>query len=249
MIRVFTAFSGYDSQCLALQRIGVEYELVGWSEIDKNAIKAHDALFPEWAGRNYGDISRIDWESVPDFDLITYSSPCQDFSTAGLMRGGREGSGTRSSLLWEARKAISIKRPKYCILENVKNLVSETFLPDFRRWEQTLAGLGYINYWKVLNALDYGVPQNRERVFLVSIRDDQFFRFPEAKGCERRVKDILELQVPERYNVSPRSIDRLRRNLANIGGGRKLTLDPNGYARTVCAEAAKITTFDNYIEL
>lgn len=88
MIKVFTAFSGYDSQCLALNRLGIDYELVGWSEIDKYAIKAHDALFPQWAERNYGDISKVDWAQVPDFDLFTYSSPCQDFSQAGLQRGG-----------------------------------------------------------------------------------------------------------------------------------------------------------------
>lgn len=91
-LRVFTAFSGYDSQCLALNRLrethSVDYELVGWSEIDKDAIKAHNALFPDAADKNFGDISKIDWAQVPDFDLFTYSSPCQDFSTAGLQRGG-----------------------------------------------------------------------------------------------------------------------------------------------------------------
>lgn len=110
-IRVFTAFSGYDSQCLALERLkqnfpDFDYELVGWSEIDKYAIQAHNALFPQWADRNYGDISKIDWNEVPDFDLFTYSSPCQDFSNAGLQRGGEEGSGTRSSLLWECRRSF-----------------------------------------------------------------------------------------------------------------------------------------------
>lgn len=79
MLRVFTAFSGYDSQCLALNRANIDYELVGWSEIDKFAIKAHNALFPQWTDRNFGDISKIDWNMVPDFDLFTYSSPCQDF--------------------------------------------------------------------------------------------------------------------------------------------------------------------------
>lgn len=95
-LRVFTTFSGYDSQCLALERLketrpGFDYELVGWSEIEPNAIKAHNLLFPMWADRNYGDISKIDWDSAPDFDLFTYSSPCTDFSTAGLQKGGEEG--------------------------------------------------------------------------------------------------------------------------------------------------------------
>lgn len=92
-IKVFTAFSGYDSQCMALDRLkndflGFEYELVGWAEIDKYAIQAHNAVYPQWADRNYGDISKINWDEVPDFDLFTYSSPCQDFSNAGMQRGG-----------------------------------------------------------------------------------------------------------------------------------------------------------------
>lgn len=86
-LKVFTAFSGYDSQCLALDRIGIPYELVGWSEIDDNAIRAHNALYPQYADRNYGDIQRIDWKQVPDFDLFTFSAPCQDWSAAGLQRG------------------------------------------------------------------------------------------------------------------------------------------------------------------
>jgi len=86
-LRVFTAFSGYDSQCMALDRIGLPYDLVGWSEIDKYAIAAHNAIYPQFTERNYGDISQIDWSQVPDFDLFTYSSPCQDFSAAGLQRG------------------------------------------------------------------------------------------------------------------------------------------------------------------
>lgn len=87
-LKVFTAFSGYDSQCMALDKLGIDYELVGWSEIDKYAIQAHNAIYPQWADRNYGDISKINWDEVPDFDLFTYSSPCQDFSNAGLQRGG-----------------------------------------------------------------------------------------------------------------------------------------------------------------
>ena len=89
MLRVFTAFSGYDSQCMALDQIGINYDLVGWSEIDKSAIEAHNRFFPQYKDRNLGDISKINWDKTPDFDLFTYSSPCQDFSRAGLMRGGR----------------------------------------------------------------------------------------------------------------------------------------------------------------
>lgn len=88
MLRVFTSFSGYDSQCLALRRLGIPFELVGWSEIDKYAIQAHDALFPEAKGRNYGDISKIDWAQVSDFDLFTYSFPCFIAGTLVLTKNG-----------------------------------------------------------------------------------------------------------------------------------------------------------------
>ena len=138
-LRVFTAFSGYDSQCLALSRLSIPYDLVGWSEIDPFAIRAHNALFPQWEGRNYGDIAAIDWAGVPDFDLFTYSFPCTDISVAGKRRGLTEGSGTASSLLWECRRAIEAKRPRYLLMENVKALLSRKFRPLFGEWERTVA--------------------------------------------------------------------------------------------------------------
>lgn len=210
-LRVFTAFSGYDSQCLALDRLKAQfpdfdYELVGWSEIDKYAIQAHNALYPQWADRNYGDISKIDWNDVPDFDLFTYSSPCQDFSNAGLQRGGEEGSGTRSSLLWECRRAIVAKRPKYLLLENVAALVSQKFLPLFNRWQAELASYGYSNFAQVLNAKDYGVPQNRERVFLVSILGNASYHFPKEMPLDKRLKDVLESNVDEKYYLSDKTV-------------------------------------------
>lgn len=164
-LKVFCCFAGYDSQCLALDRLGIKYELVGWSEIDKYAIQAHNALYPQWADRNYGDITKICWHNVPDFDLLTYSSPCQDFSQAGLQRGGAKGSGTRSSLLWFVEEAIAVKRPKYLLMENVAALVSQKFIGLFNKWQSIVEQYGYQNYAKVLNAKDFGVPQNRERIF------------------------------------------------------------------------------------
>lgn len=205
MIRVFTAFSGYDSQCMALDRLhqhypDFTYELVGWAEIDKYAIQAHNAVYPQWAERNYGDISKIDWSQVPDFDLFTYSSPCQDFSQAGKQAGGTEGSGTRSSLLWECRRAILAKRPKYLLMENVAALVSQKFIRLFNAWQLELESYGYRNFAKVLNAKDYCVPQNRERIFMVSILDEQArYEFPDPMPLTIRLKDVLEKEVEERY--------------------------------------------------
>lgn len=212
MIRVFTAFSGYDSQCMALDRLhqhypDFTYELVGWAEIDKYAIQAHNSVYPQWAERNYGDISKIDWSQVPDFDLFTYSSPCQDFSQAGKQAGGTEGSGTRSSLLWECRRAILAKRPKYLLMENVAALVSKKFIRLFNAWQLELESYGYRNFAKVLNAKDYGVPQNRERIFMVSILDEQArYEFPDPMPLTIRLKDVLEKKVEERYYLSEERI-------------------------------------------
>ena len=204
-LKVFTAFSGYDSQCMALDRLhrhnpDFNYELVGWAEIDKYAIAAHNAVYPQWAERNYGDISKIDWAQVPDFDLFTYSSPCQDFSQAGKQAGGTEGSGTRSSLLWECRRAILAKKPKYLLMENVAALVSQKFIRLFNAWQLELESYGYRNFAKVLNAKDYGVPQNRERIFMVSVLDEQArYEFPDPMPLPLRLKDVLEPKVDERY--------------------------------------------------
>lgn len=172
-LRCFFAFAGYDSQAMAMERIkqmhpDFDYRITGWCEIDPHAIRLHNACFPE-ASRNYGDISKIDWSQVPDFDLFTMSSPCQDFSTAGLQRGGEEGSGTRSSLLWECRKTVIAKRPKYILLENVKGLTNHKNIHGLHRWMRELEGYGYENHAKILNAADYGIPQNRERIFMLSI--------------------------------------------------------------------------------
>lgn len=202
-LRVFTAFSGYDSQCMALDLLGIDYELVGWCDIDPNAIKGHNAVYPQWADRNYGDISKIDWHSVPNFDLFTYSSPCQDFSFAGLQQGGVEGSGTRSSLLWECRKAIEIKKPKFLLLENVKALVSDKFYKTYQRWDNLLMRLGYRTFSEVLNAKHYGVPQNRERVFNVSILegsdDSVYYGFPSRFPLRKRLFDVMDTDVSESY--------------------------------------------------
>ena len=210
-IRVFTAFSGYDSQCLSLDRLKkkypeFDYELVGWSEINKYAIQAHNAIYPQWADRNYGDISKINWDVVPDFDLFTYSSPCQDFSNAGLQRGGEEGSGTRSSLLWECRRVIVAKKPKFLLMENVAALVSQKFLPLFNKWQAELARYGYSNFAQVLNAKDYGIPKNRERIFLVSVLGEAWYNFPQPFKLEKRLKDVLETNVDEKYYLSEKTI-------------------------------------------
>lgn len=236
--------SGYDSMCLALEGLKrvypeFDYELVAWSEFDPTskqplerqpAVVAHNALFPQWKDRNLGDMTKIDWEQVEDFDLLFYSTPCQDVSAAGLQNGFAEGSGTRSSIIWNVRDAVRVKRPKYLCLENVKAMVQKKFLPMFNLWQRELEKFHYVNFARVLNARDFGVPQNRERVFLVSIRDDggcdgiatngtghaeiatqPVFHFPKPFALERRLKDVLEDEVEEKYYLSEKMMEYFNR--------------------------------------
>ena len=199
MLRVLEAFSGYGSQSIALRNLGIEYEVVAISEIDKYAIKAYEAI--HGPANNLGDICKIDPRDIPDHDLFTYSFPCQDLSVAGKQAG--LGKGTRSGLLYECEKIIEHCRPKYLLLENVKNLVGKKFKPQFDEWLSYLEELGYTSYWQVLNAKDYGAPQNRERVFVISVLGEHKpYEFPKPILLERCIKDILEDEVDEKYYIN-----------------------------------------------
>lgn len=249
-LRVFTAFSGYDSQCMALDRLGIDYELVGWSDIDKYAIQAHNAVYPQYGERNHGDISKIEWGNVPDFDLFTYSFPCQDISSAGKQGGLEEGSGTRSSLLWECRRAIEAKRPKYLLMENVKALTQKKFLPYLHKWMACLEGMGYSNHAKVLNAKDYGVPQNRERVFMVSVLGSGGYGFPKPFELKSRLMDVLEEDVDESYYLSDKTVQYFvyRNKVAESKGNGFFfrPLNRDCIANTITVRAGSRTT-DNYV--
>ena len=207
-----TTFSGYDSQLMAADALKENYPdfrwtCEGWSDIDKYACQMHDIVFPQFADKAPGDITKIDWRKVRDgldgreVDLFTYSSPCQDISQAGKQMGLKEGSETRSALLWRVADAVKVLKPKYLLQENVAALVSKKFMPDFQLWLDKLESLGYVNRWARLNAKDYGVPQNRDRVFCLSMRKDVAFdyQFPEPIPLERKLADVLEEEVDERY--------------------------------------------------
>ena len=198
-LRVFEAFSGIGSQRMSLENIGVPHEVVAISEIDTEAIKSYEAIHGKTF--NLGDISKIDVEDVPEHDLFTYSFPCQDISTAGRGKGFEKGSGTRSSLLWECQRIIEHSKPKYLLLENVKNLVGKSNIDNFHKWLNILEDLGYTNYWEVLNAKDFKVPTSRERVYVISILGDGNFQFPKGVETKLRVKDIMDDDVGERYDV------------------------------------------------
>lgn len=198
MLKVFEAFAGYGSQRMALRNLGIEHEVVAISEFDKYADASYQAIHGEtW---NMGDITKIDVDDVPDHDLFTYSFPCQDISVAGKGKGFSKDSGTRSGLLWESERIIKAKKPKYLLMENVKNLTSEKFMPGFVEWILALEELGYSNYYEALNAKDFGTPQNRERVFMVSILGGhEPYVFPKPIKLEKRLKDVLEDEVDEKY--------------------------------------------------
>jgi len=247
MIRCFFGFSGYDSQALALRNIGVPFECVGWSEIDKGAIRARNALFPEDKDLNYGGIQDIRWLDVPNFDLFTYSFPCTDISLAGQMGGFGEGSGTRSSLLWDCKRAIHIRRPKYLIMENVKNIVSEKFMPFYLEWEKWLRMEGYTNFAKVINSADFGVPQSRERVFLVSIHGDAWYNFPQEKMPTSTAFDLLEENVHEKYFLSQAMLDYILTGTGNFEGGKVEHIDRK-VCSTILSSCHKMhrASIDNY---
>lgn len=206
-MKVFEAFAGVGSQRMALKRIGIKHEVVAIAEIDKYAIKSYMAMHGDTP--NLGDISQLSVDDIPDHDLFTYSFPCTDISIAGDKEGFAEGSGTRSSLLWECKRVIEGKRPKYLLLENVKNIVGSKNINDFTAWLRWLESMGYKNHWDILNAKDFGVPQNRERVFVVSILqtgqlslfDD--YQFPTGIESDIILRDILEEVVPDKYFLSP----------------------------------------------
>lgn len=254
MLRVFEAFAGYGSQRMALRNIGIEFEVVGISEIDGDVILSYAAIHSDFLEKrehiddyihedkdemisylekinvplnyktfenrakklqssklkdmylanklinNYGDIQIINPTTLPDFDLFTYSFPCQDISIAGNQCGFNKDSGTRSSLLWDCCNIIETKKPKYLMMENVKNLVGKRHKDNFLKFLDYLESLDYKNSWAVLNARDYGVPQNRERVFCISeLGGKRNFVFPEPVELKFKLDDILEKDVDERF--------------------------------------------------
>lgn len=247
-MRILELFAGYGSQALALKNLGIEFTS-DISEIDKYAIQAYEQLHGKT--HNWGDVTKIDETKLPYYDLITYSFPCQDISLAGLQRGCDNASGTRSSLLWECERIIRAVKPKYLLMENVKNLVGDKHKHNFIRWLHVLEMMGYQNYYKVLNAKDYGVPQNRERVFVVSILGCQQYLFPNPIKLEKRLKDILERDVDEKYYLSQKLIDGFldKQARGDTFAARGINIrEKDGYASTLTARMWKMGITDNYIE-
>lgn len=251
-------FSGIGAFEAAMKRIGMPYDVVGFSEIDKYAVRSYCAVHGIDEALNLGDITKIDVNHLPnDIDLITYGFPCQDISLAGKQKGlfNADGTQTRSGLFFEALRIIEATKPKVAIAENVKNLTGKKFKPQFELVLKSLEEAGYHNYWKVLNAKDYCIPQNRERVFIVSIRkdvDNYAFRFPSPFPLMYKLKDFLEDEVDEKFYLSEKCIKgfiRHRERHEAKGTGFKWEVrDTNGVASCLRANSSLAPT-DNTISV
>ena len=213
MIKLLSLFSGIGAYEEALTRGGYEHKIVNYCEINKYASKAYSMIHNIDESLNLHDVTKIDTSLLPkDIDILTYSAPCTDISLCGKLKGffNDDGTPTRTGLFFDALKVIKETQPKIAISENVSNLTSKRFKDQFNL---VLAGLeesGYNNYWQILNAKNYGIPQNRNRVFIISIRkdiDDGRFEFPKPFELTTRLKDLLEEDVDEKYFLSDKMIE------------------------------------------
>lgn len=225
MIKLLSLFSGIGSFEKALKNLDIDYDLVNYCEIDKYASKSYSLIHNVDESKNLKDVTKVDTSTLPnDIDLITYGFPCQDISIAGSQKGFKDekGNTTRSGLFFQALRIIEDTKPKIAIAENVKALVGKRFKREFQTVLDSLSDAGYNSYWKVLNAKDYGVPQNRERVFIVSVRKDidNFFfsfNFPDPKALDRNLEDLLEKNVSSYYDVTqPSMIKRLKQGRLKV---------------------------------
>ncbi len=206
MLKVLELFAGIGACSSALDRLGIDHEIVDAVEIDKYAIASFNAIH-----NTTFEIQNITtWNKDIECDLIMHGSPCQDFSLAGKQAGGDIGSGTRSSLMYETIRIVGKLRPKYVIWENVKNVLSAKHKHNFDNYLTAMQSLGYTNYYEVLNAKDYGIPQNRERVFTISILNGKGFEFPQKQSLELRLKDLLEEEVDEKYYLSNEQVEKIK---------------------------------------
>lgn len=225
-IKLLELFGGIGACTATLKRLGIDFEVADYVEIDKYAVASYNAINKT----NFEPQDITKWDKDIEVDLIMSGSPCQDFSLAGLGKGGDKGSGTRSSLMYENIRIIEKLKPKYVIWENVKNLLSKKHIHNFNAYLEAMEELGYYSYYQVLNAKDYGIPQNRERVFTVSIRKDinKLFTFPPKQELKLKLKDLLEDEVDEKYFISDAVLNNITsKNQAGYLNGGSATLVNN----------------------
>ena len=206
-LKVLELFGGIGACSKALERLGIDYEIADYVEIDKYAVASFNAIH----NTNFEPQDICEWDKDIEVDLIMHGSPCQDFSLAGKQAGGDKDSGTRASLMYETLRIVEKLKPKYVIWENVKNLLSKKHRHNFDAYLEAMEHLGYTNFYQVLNAKDYGIPQNRERVFTISIKNNGIvnFVFPPKQELKLKLKDMLEDSVDEKYYLSDKQIEYL----------------------------------------
>lgn len=240
-LKTLEFFGGIGAIRKAYERAGIPYEIVDYVEIDKHAVDSYNAIF----GTNFEPQDICEWNKDIDVDLIAFSAPCVDISTNGKGAGANEGSGTRSSLMWEAVRNISRLKPKFIISENVKNLVCKKHIHNLKKYEEDMDKLGYNTYYKVLNSKDYQIPQSRERVFIVSIRKeiDKGFKFPERKELNKTYKDFLQQEYDvEEVVLKPEELKQVHGleccNVKHNFGGKIVTGD---LYNTISASYGKVS--------
>lgn len=209
-MKILELFSGYGTASFALKRLGIPYEIIGYSDIDKYA---NQCFQMNHGGKELGDVKLINPLELPDFDLLTGGFPCQAFSNAGKMQGELD---PRGSLFYEIIRIAEVKKPKYMLLENVKGLTCKKFQGTFKKILSELNRIGYNVYWKVLNSKDFGIPQSRARIWFVCFRKDidkGTFQFPQPRELKIFIKDILESEVDKKYYLSPLLQERFTKYL------------------------------------
>ena len=245
-LKVLELFGGIGAFSRALDHLKIDYEIADYVEINKYAVKSYNAIH----NTNFQPQDICKWDKDIEVDLIMHGSPCQDFSTAGKNKGGDEGSGTRSSLMYETVRIIEKLKPKYVIWENVKNLISKKHHHNFSKYLIKLEQLGYVSNYKVLNAKDYGIPQNRERIFTISIRNDirWEFTFPTKQKLELRLRDLLEKEVDEKYFLSDKMMNYICANNEKWSGNNGESTINKSVATTLnTGEGHRICDASNYV--
>ena len=254
-IRLVELFSGIGFQSMGMKLANIDHDQVATSEIDKYAIKSYEAI--HGISNNLGDISKLTGADFPkEIDIMTYSFPCQDLSKAGKQKGMGEGS--RSVLVYEVLRILQeLKKtnnlPKVLIMENVTDLVGAKFINDFNQIQLEIEGFGYNNYVESLNAKNYGIAQNRDRVFMVSILGKYNYNFPKGFELEHRLKDYLEEEVDERYYLSDSFIAAMNKPSGGFNRAERFEqsthIEPyTETAFTITARAGGRPT-DNYIQI
>uniref|UniRef100_UPI0035A1098F DNA cytosine methyltransferase n=1 Tax=Jeotgalibaca porci TaxID=1868793 RepID=UPI0035A1098F len=207
-IKTLELFGGIGSPRIALRNMGVPVKAIDYVEIDEQAVRSYNAMFADELP--YKTQSVVNWNLKPD--VLIHGSPCQDISIAGHQKGADEGSETRSSLMWETIKIIrnmGLWRPRVVIWENVKGVLHKHMVKNFNRYLEEMEKLGYVNSYEVLNAMDYGLPQNRDRVFVVSKLNGDPFNFNLLrKKSMRNINEFLlsNSEVSYVYDVTQPSV-------------------------------------------